>query len=677
MHALLLVATLAAAPTHTTTPVDDFAQRAPQARVAGRVLLKLRGIDDARALKFSKAGDDSARALAALGRRHGVELTFVRASLFGWAVVDVRVDGAVPDEADTLAIVTRLAKDAAVDLAAEETWMKKLATPNDPGIPQMWHLDQIGAKSAWDTTVGTSGQRVGVADTGVIRNHEDLRNRIITGFDFVADPGAGNDGNGRDGDFNDAGDACNGPASFHGTHVAGTIGAEANNAKGIAGLNWNAGLVIARVLGRCGGSSVDIMEGAAWMAGAHIDGIPDIGANKVSVMNLSLGSSNRCSAFEQQFVTFINQQGVLFVAAAGNDGGAVGAPANCAGAIAVAATGPTNRKASYSSFGPEIAIVAPGGDGGGANGVLSTIGPNNTGYTFQNGTSMASPHVAGAISLLQSLRPSITRTEAVNLLRSTGAVCSGCQGVPAMRIGAAVASIGGAPQQPPPAQPPPTTSLTDDVFENNDTPATATRGRCGVNDARPVAVAGDQDWYTFTPPVGAQLAIEIDGGQPDLDLYVTNSTGQTILARSEGNTGVERITGRAGGGALMILVNPYTDQQRGIANEGPYRLTITCSQTAAANAVDVAEEEVVEEEAAEEDGFEAGDPFEEVVGAEEGSEIVVDDAPAVEDAGEDVVVVDAPQAQPMVNAGTCQGTPLTSFAPGALVGLLLLRRRRR
>src|SRR5581483_6962281 len=99
----------------------------------------------------------------------------------------------------------------------------------------------------------------------------------------VSDPSASNDGDGRDDDYDDPGDACgNEPSSFHGTHVAGTIGATANNGKGVAGLNWNAGLVIARVLGRCGGSDVDIMEGSAWLAGAHIDGVPDVGADQVS-----------------------------------------------------------------------------------------------------------------------------------------------------------------------------------------------------------------------------------------------------------------------------------------------------------------------------------------------------------------------------------------------------------
>jgi uncharacterized protein (TIGR03382 family) len=232
--------------------------------------------------------------------------------------------------------------------------------------------------------------------------------------------------------------------------------------------------------------------------------------------------------------------------------------------------------------------MAPGGDQsrGNAAGVLSTLG---TGYGFQQGTSMASPHVAGAISLVQALNPSLGRTSIVNLLRSTGATCGSCQGVPAMRIGAALQSIGGT-TTPPPATPPPTTTPPpatngDDQWEENDTAATATGASCGINESRLIAKAGDQDWFVFTPPAGQRITIDLDGGTPDLDLYVTDAGGQNILARSEGGTGVERISGNAGGSTLRVLVNPYTDTQRGIAHTGPSRLTLRCGATASAQSV--------------------------------------------------------------------------------------------
>src|SRR5262249_40636771 len=158
------------------------------------------------------------------------------------------------------------------------------------------------------------------------RSHEDVGQRAVGGFDFISDAGTGNDGNGRDSDFNDAGDACpqfGSGDSFHGTHVAATIGATADNGVGVVGLNWNAGLVIARAVGVCGGDIVDIGEAAVWLAGGHIDNVPDVGANKVSVMNLSLGSDQTCSQFEQDAVDFVNAQGSIFVVAAGNSAGPV------------------------------------------------------------------------------------------------------------------------------------------------------------------------------------------------------------------------------------------------------------------------------------------------------------------------------------------------------------------
>ncbi len=635
--------------------------------VPGRALLKLKGIDDASLYFATKLDSFEGRALSELGKRTGLSLSFVHASLFGWVLVDVR-DPAdlkrLPGADETRAFIARLAKDDAVDLTAEETWHRALRTPNDPSLSQMWHLDQIGAKSAWDRTIGTSSQRVGVIDTGLVRAHPEFNGRVVAGFDFVKNASAGNDGNGRDADFNDAGDACNGSGnSFHGTHVAGTIGAATNNGSGIAGLNWNAGLVIGRALGRCGGSTTDIMEAAAWMAGARISGVPDVGANKVSVMNLSLGSSNRCSAYEQQMVDFVNNQGVLLVAAAGNDGGAVGSPASCRGAIAVGAVGPTNQRTRYSSFGAEIAIMAPGGDTSIRNGgVLSTMGTNQ--LAFQQGTSMAAPHVTGALSLVQALQPSITRAAAIDLMRRTGATCGNCGSHPALRIGAALASIGGqTPTQPqPPATPPPPTTG-DDQWEDNDTAATATQARCGINESR--LIAKDQDWFVFTPPQGQPIRIDVVGStNADLDLYIVDNSGRNILARSEGNTGTESIAGNASGNTLRVLVNPYVNTQTGVAHTGPYRLQIRCGSAAQAQA-DV-----------------EGDVF--FDGALEG---IVDDNVIVDDADSGLDTPDAPEVDEenndeedvgSVNAtGGCSASGNAASAVPFIALALLLRRRRR
>jgi serine protease len=441
-------------------------------------------------------------------------------------------------------------------------------------------LSIIDAEEAWDITQGSSTQRIGIADTGLIRGHEDVGSRAVRGFDFISSASAGNDGNGRDSNFEDAGDACGTPSSFHGTHVAGTIGAIANNSRGVTGLNFNAGLVVARVLGRCGGSSVDILEGAAWMAGAQISGIQSIGNDRVQVMNLSLGGPNACSSFEQQVVDFVDSQGALFVAAAGNDGGPVGAPANCARAVTVAAFGRTGNLASYSSFGSSVEIVAPGGDFG--DGVLSTIGPSTSGYAFNQGTSMAAPHVTGAISLMQAAVPGLTRQQIVTALRASGVTCGNCGGVPALNILASLQALGATAPTSPPETAPPETPVTDDIFEQNDTLATATLAGCNIDDNRLIAAPEDRDFFTLTPPAGRQLTVSISAANgADLDLYVTDVNGN-ILARSETATGDETISGRTSGNRLGVFVNPYVDPNTGTRHSGPYRLRIICTSTTAA-----------------------------------------------------------------------------------------------
>lgn len=652
----------------------------PTRLVPGRAILKLKDIDGAR-LELPRATDAVAiAALSDLGKRRAVELTLVRSMVLGWALVEIRdpAQRRMPSESETEALIERLAGDVAVEAVAADHWWKTLALPNDPGLAQMWHLEAIGAPAAWDVTRGLSSQRIGVVDTGLLRGHEDVGGRAVRGFDFVSSASAANDGNGRDSDFNDAGDSCQGaPSSFHGTHVAGTMGAAANNGKGIAGLNWNAGIVVARVLGRCGGASSDIMEGAAWLAGAQIAGVPAVGADKVSVMNLSLGGANSCSSFEQQVADFVDAQGVVFVAAAGNDGGAVGSPANCNKVIAVSAFGPDNSIASYSSFGSQTKIVGPGGDQrfGSDAGVLSSVGPGAASYSFLQGTSMASPHVAGTVSLLQAVAPGLTRTQIVAALRAGGQSCSGCGGVPMLNIPAALAAVGGT-STPPPAPPPPTGQ--DDAYEQNDAIGQATNAGCGVDSNTLVAAAGDRDFFVFTPPANRQIAVKISAlNGADLDLYVTDGAG-TILARSETLTGEERITGTASGARLGIIVNPYSDPNTGVNNAGPYRLTITCGQTAQAaeaefDAGDAGApvDEIIE-------GGELGEPTPEEPIAESGDEEPAQEAPAEQaEPAEQAVLARTLPAPPSADGGcTSSGAQPMAIGLLALAALARVRRRR-
>jgi subtilisin family serine protease len=263
------------------------------------------------------------------------------------------------------AVLDPLAREPAVEAAAQERQVAAFWRPNDPRYAEQWNLRMIGMEQAWEKTRG-KGVIVAVIDTGVAferdskcyRARDFARTRFVRGYDFVNRDDHPNDDNG------------------HGTHVAGTIAESTDNGEGVAGIAFEAAIMPLKVLSATGtGSNADVADAIRYAA--------DHGAR---VINLSLGMP-----FPDPVVhaacRYAYAKGVTIVCAAGN-GGSEGVyyPAAFRECIAVSAVGPSDELAPYSSYGRPIALAAPGGDksGGEAGGVLqNTVQPNRTPHAEQ------------------------------------------------------------------------------------------------------------------------------------------------------------------------------------------------------------------------------------------------------------------------------------------------------
>ncbi|MFD0739915.1 S8 family serine peptidase [Lysobacter koreensis] len=360
---------------------------------------------------------DVAKASAGLGRaaagaRTGMKMAHLRRMSSGADVV--KADRKL-DRAEAQSLMLQLAADPNVEYVEVDQLMKAVMTPNDTFYSsEQWHYFNatggMKANEAWDVTSGV-GSVVAVIDTG-ITNHTDLNANILPGYDFINDAAMARDGNGRDSNPNDEGDwyAANecgagvpaSNSSWHGTHVAGTVAAVTNNASGVAGVAFGAKVVPVRVLGKCGGYTSDIADAITWASGGTVSGVP-ANANPAEVINMSLGGSGTCSATYQNAINGAVGRGTTVVVAAGNSNvnvsGAV--PANCANVIAVASTTITGQRSSFSNYGTGIDIAAPGSDIHSTLNAGTTV-PGAQSYASYNGTSMATPHVAGVVALVQA-----------------------------------------------------------------------------------------------------------------------------------------------------------------------------------------------------------------------------------------------------------------------------------
>jgi serine protease len=370
------------------------------------------------AMQITNNADRAAR----LSRSTGVTLRAVREIHDRLDVVqlDAPVSGAALRR-----VVAKLGADLAVQYAEPDRIRYALGIPNDPRFVAgsdangqwqgQWYLNDptpdtpaaIGATTAWDSATGTP-YIIAIIDTGVDYTHPDLGlyasgGKLLPGRDFVCnDAGVdctstatgntfviANDGDGWDADATDPGDwltvadvapggLCPGeglgpnkdeaaPSTWHGTRVAGIAGAITNNGVGVAGVAPGAYLLPVRVLGKCQGYMSDIVAGMYWAAGLTTSDTTSFPANAypAQILNLSLGGTGTCTQTEQDAVNAILQGSHLIVAAAGNDGGPMLAPANCTGVIAVAGIRQIGTKVGYSNVSTTaaaITIAAPAGN---------------------------------------------------------------------------------------------------------------------------------------------------------------------------------------------------------------------------------------------------------------------------------------------------------------------------
>ncbi|MCC5795294.1 MAG: S8 family serine peptidase [Chromatiales bacterium] len=315
---------------------------------------------------------------------------------------------------ETLLAVKALAADPEV-AAAEPNFLRHATlVPNDANYSLQWHYPLINLPAAWDLTVGDRDIVVAVIDSGILPGHPDLQGQISPeGFDFISDPERALKPLILQPDPTDPGDGSPGGSVFHGTHVAGTIGAATNNLAGVAGVAWDVTLLPLRVLGRSGvGTSADIRQAVRYAAGLS-NASGTLPARTADIINLSLGGPG-FSQLDQALFNEVAGLGITVVAAAGNNSSTQPFyPAAYNNVFAVSAVQIDKTRAPYSNFGSWIDLAAPGGgftdlNGDGyPDGVLSTSGNDSGGtlrytYAFLQGTSMASPHVAGVFALMKA-----------------------------------------------------------------------------------------------------------------------------------------------------------------------------------------------------------------------------------------------------------------------------------
>ena len=526
--------------------------------------------------------------------RQGRRATLSHVRRLGTRADEVRVDREL-DSVEAARFMREVASDPNVQYIEPVRYYRAYQDANDPEYRRQWHLldSAAGARvaPAWGTSDG-DGVVVAVVDTGIVA-HRDLDANVLPGYDMIssvnghsasvcgrigltAGCGRSDDGDGRDANPTDASD------NLHGVHVAGAVAAVTNNGIGVAGVAPRAGIVPIRVLGKDGlGSNADIADAIVWAAGLQVGNLP-LNRNPAEVINLSLGGESPCSAADQDAINLALRAGAIVVVAAGNDNidVSLASPANCAGVIAVASSNARGARAIYSNYGNGIDITAPGGETWSCSngyfplglrpsqwtsrlcgtqlrheeqGVLSTVGGN--GYGFNAGTSMAAPHVAGIVALMQAAAPTpLTSAQVQTILSQTArpiaaANCPGGCGPGLVDAAAAVTRAAGGTTTPP---------VTPTVQTYRNTTAVAIPDRSSVISA--ISVSG----RSGNAPSNAVVTVDITHPyRQDLRVELLAPDGSVYLLHNY-----------SGGSAQNLQLNVTVNLSSELLN-GTWRLRVT------------------------------------------------------------------------------------------------------
>jgi len=387
-----LAVLLAAIMLFSAIPQGSVADKADSIRASAAV-----NISDREANIVIEFQDPSAFArIDFIAASHGLEFSF-RSVETGIAVVE---HAGIDDS-----IIAELAAVPGVMQLSSEVKARTTYTPNDPQLSLQWGLDTVNAIQAWDITIGDRSVVVAVLDTGIDWNHPDLAPNIWNdssgyhGYNFISNNRYPMDDNINSYDENGIWHANT--YTYHGTHVAGVVGAATDNSRGIAGIS-QVRLMAVKVMNDSGeGTDATVASGVRWAV--------DNGAD---VVTMSLGVDGPSAALENS-ILYASSHGVVLIAASGNSGASyISYPAAYPEVISVGAVDNTDRRASWSNFGPGLDLMAPGVQ------VYSTQGGGDR-YQYLSGTSTAAPFVAGVAALMLSMNPVLTPVEISSVLNIT------------------------------------------------------------------------------------------------------------------------------------------------------------------------------------------------------------------------------------------------------------------